>query len=58
MALLADVLFGLVGMDESLVSHQQVTSGESFCADVANEWLLLCVSSDMALQMFLAQLSQ
>lgn len=51
-ALLADVFFSVVGVDESLMSNEEVTSGECLGTDVANEWLLFCVCTNVALQMF------
>lgn len=56
MALFADMFFGVIGVDEALMPNKQVASRKGFGTDVANEGLLLGVCSDMALQMFLAQL--
>lgn len=57
-ALLANVLFGVIWVDESLMSDEEVASGKGFGTDVANERLLFSMRTNMALQMFLAQLSQ
>lgn len=57
-ALLTHVFFGVIGMDESFVSNEQITPGECLGTNVANEWFLFRVSANVALQMFLAQLSQ
>jgi hypothetical protein len=57
MALFADMFLGVVGMDESLMPNKQVASGKCFSTDFANEGFFFRVCSDMALQMFLAQLS-
>lgn len=40
------------------MSNKEITSRECLGTDVANEWLFFRVCSNMALQMFLARLSQ
>lgn len=56
-ALLADMFFCVIWMDESLMSNEEVASGECFGTNIANEGLFFGMCTNVTLQMFLAQLS-
>lgn len=45
------VLFARV--NEALVAHKEITPCKGLAAEVAYEWLLLCMGADVALQVFL-----
>ena len=53
MAFSAGVIVFVAWMDKSFVSDEEVAAGEGLGTDVAYEWFLFCMCTDMSLKVLL-----